>query len=134
MARKNVIKVEFDSPFTVLGIASNEKIWKVAWGINQALGLELTSRQEESNVNMEVLDLYTDYESNIDFDFLLFENTQPTRKVPPLARKFRFWLVIRQKRETTPEISKLLEQLGAVDLVTFAVDLTQEKDIKKLLP
>ena len=134
MARKNVIKVEFDSPFTVLGIASNEKIWKVAWGINQQLSLALASQQDDAAAHIEVADLYSDAESDPDFDYLLFENTHQSRKVPKLARNFRFWLVLRHKRDEAPDVSALLRALGEVDVVTLAHDLTQEKDIKKLLP
>ena len=134
MARKNVIKVEFETPLTVLGIASNEKIWKVVWGLNQELGLELSSSNQDVSTHLELADLYTDSETDFNFDYSLFENTLQSRKVPPLARKFRFWLVIRQKRDTAPDVTALLSQLGKIDVVTLAHDLTQEKDIKKLLP
>ncbi len=133
MARKNLIKLDFDSPTSVLGIASNEKIWKLCWGINQELNLNLSSAEErlaevEGNVN------YTDFESSSDFDFFLIENNFPGKKVSKLAKKFRYWLVIRQVREEQPELPELLTQLARVEAISLALDLSEEKDIKKLLP
>lgn len=133
MARKNLIKLEFDTPAFVLGLASNEKIWKLCWGINQELNLSLASAEEQvAEVSGNVI--YTDFESSSDFDFFLIENNFPGRKVSKLAKKFRYWLVIRQIREEEPDLQDLLTKLAQVNSVTLAHDLTEEKDIKKLLP
>ncbi len=133
MARKNLIKLEFDTPASVLGIASNEKIWKLCWGINQELSLSLASAEEQvSEVSGNVI--YTDFESSSDFDYFLFENNFPGRKVSRLAKKFRYWLVIRQVREENPDLETLLANLSKVDTISLAHDLSDEKDIKKLLP
>ncbi len=133
MARKNLFKLDFDTPASVLGIASNEKIWKLCWVINQKLNLRLASAEEHvtevsGNTN------YVDFESNSDFDFFLFENNFPDKKVSRLAKKFRYWLVIRQIGDKQPNLSELLSQLSHIDVISLAYDLTDEKDIKKLLP
>ena len=133
MAKKNVIKLEMDSPATVLGVASNDKIWKVCWKINQGLGLDL-STQEEPAAMLAGPTVYTDFESDSDFDYQFFEADTGSRKVSRLARQFRFWMVIKPKRDLAPDVAALLKQLAGIDSVSLAHDLTEEKDIKKLIP
>ncbi|MEM1000042.1 MAG: hypothetical protein AAGN35_23510 [Bacteroidota bacterium] len=133
MAKKNVIQVEFDSPASVLGVASNDKIWKVCWNINQQLGIQLATAPEDVT-RVKGPAMYTDLERDPDFDYYFFENTHKTSKVPRLARQFRYWLVIRHRREVAPEIRTILRRLAQVDNISLAHDLSHEKDIKKLLP
>jgi hypothetical protein len=133
MAKKNVIQLEFDSPASVVGVASNDKIWKVCWNINQQLGLELSSAKDDV-MRATGPEMYTDLETDADFEFTFFENTFKTSKVPKLARNFRYWLVIRPKREVAPEIRTIVRSLSQVDNISLAHDLSNEKDIKKLLP
>jgi len=133
VARRNVIKLEYDTPATVIGIASHEKIWKLCWKVNQELQIALASAEEQVAEVAETV-VYTDFESDQDFDFFLFENAFQSRKVSALARKFRYWLVIRHVREEAPDVSTLQRKLSGIDIVSLAHDLSDEKDIKKLLP
>lgn len=133
MARRNVIKLEYDTPATVIGIASHEKIWKLCWKVNQELQITLASAEEQVAEVAERA-VYTDFESDQDFDYFLFENAFQSRKVPVLARKFRYWLVIRHIRDEAPDISAFLQKLSHINIVSLAHDLSDEKDIKKLLP
>lgn len=133
MAKRNVIKLDMDLPETVLGIASNDKVWKVCWKINQGLGLQLASRDDSSTL-LAGPAVYTDEESDEDFFYQFFEPDFESRKVPRLARQFRFWLVIKPKRDLAPDVPQLLQNLSGIDAVSLAHDLSQEKEIKKLLP
>ena len=133
MAKKNVIKLEFDFPAAVLGIASNDRVWKVCWKINQQLGLELATAEDDVH-RVKGPELYTDNDSDPDFEYVFFENSLKSKKTPPLARQFRYWLVIKPNRELEPPVSHLLAELSKIDVVSLAHDLSNEKDIKKLLP
>lgn len=132
MTKKKVTKLEIEIPITVLGIASNDKVWKVCWKINQQLETKLASRADSSVLAES--ETYVDFESDPDFDFLLIENAFQGRKVTRLAKKFRFWLVIKQKRDAKADIKSLLSSLSQIDIISLALDLSTEKDIKKLLP
>lgn len=133
MAKKNVIQLEYDAPASVLGIASNDKVWKVCWQLNQALELNLASAEDDmTRVRGPVL--YTDDESQPGFGYVFFEQTLKTSKLPRLARQFRYWLVIKPYRDELPDIPAMLQTLRQVDAISLAHDLSQEKDIKKLLP
>ena len=133
MAKKNVIKLEFDVPAHVLGVASNDRIWKICWKINQALDLQLATAEEDVH-RVKGPELYTDFETDHDFDYIFFENNLKASKVPKLARQFRYWFVIKAKKEAEPDLAKFLEALRGIDIVSLAHDLSNEKDIKKLLP
>jgi hypothetical protein len=133
MAKKNVIQLDFDSPSVVIGVASNDKVWKVCWNINQQLSLQLASAEDDVT-RVKGPELYTDPDTDPDFEYYFFENTFKSSKVPQLARQFRYWLVIRPKKDLLPEVKTILRALAEIDNISLAHDLTQEKDIKKLLP
>ena len=133
MAKKNVVLLESDSPSTVVGVASNDKIWKVCWNINQQLTLQLASAEEDVT-QVKGPELYTDFDSDTDFDYFFFENSFKSNKVPKLARQFRYWLVIRPKKDRIPEVKGIVRALTEIENISLAHDLTNEKDIKKLLP
>ncbi|HHG85464.1 MAG TPA: hypothetical protein ENJ82_12025 [Bacteroidetes bacterium] len=133
MAKKNVIKLEFDSPVAVIGVASNEKIWKICWGINQKLNLKLATEQQDV-MRVKGPETYSDIDSNPDFEFYFMENTFKSNKVSKLAKQFRFWLVIRPAKDELPDVAALLKMLAQIDNISLAHDLSNEKDIKNLLP
>lgn len=133
MAKKNVHLLESDSPSSVVGVASNDKIWKICWNINQQLGLQLASAPEDVT-QVKGPELYTDFDSDADFDYYFFENSFKSNKVPKLARQFRYWMVIRPKKDRILEVKGILRALTEIENISLAHDLTNEKDIKKLIP
>lgn len=134
MAKKNVLDLDFEHDATVIGIASNEKIWKLCWMLNQALSLNLATAEDDVN-RVKGPALYTDYDSDAALDYTLFENNLKPSQGTKLARQFRFWLVIKSKRDGVVIDSQPIRQsISSIDIVSLVHDLSEEKDIKKLLP
>lgn len=133
MGKKQYIHLDYDAPAFVMGLASNDRIWKVCWNINQQLNINLSTGIQDVGL-VRGPELYTDHESSEDFDYLFFENTVKGKKVAPRAAQFRFWFVLKPKRETEPDLTQLIENLNTLENVSLVVDLSSEKDIKKLLP
>lgn len=133
MAKKNVLDLQHDHPVTVIGIASNEMIWRLCWKVNQALGLNLAA--EDGDVTrVREPQRYEDYETDPDTDFLLFEQELKPSQGSRLARQFRYWLVVKPKRDVLPGTADLIHRIGTIDVVSMCHDLTAEKDILKLIP
>lgn len=78
--------------------------------------------------------LYTDFESDPNFEYTFFENNLKPTQGTKLSRQFRYWLVIVGKKEEKLDSQQLLQNIGTIDIVSLAHDLSEEKDIKKLLP
>lgn len=133
MGKNNYIKFDFEAPAYVVGVASNDRIWKLCWNINQLLDLNLASARQEV-VDFRPTDIYEDTESSLDYEFAFFENNFKSRKVPKKAREFRFWFVIKLRKEKEPDITSFIRKLNQVENISLAVDLSQEKDIKSLIP
>ena len=133
MAKKNHIRVEADPEVWVIGIASNEKIWKVCWDLNQAAQLNMSSGRQDLT-SLHVGEFYVDTGSSEDFHFYLFENLNKGKKVSRLAKQFRLWLIVRAQREKHPDIPAFIENLKKAAVVSLAVDLSDEKDINILIP
>ncbi len=135
MAKKNFLNLDFEHEATVVGIASNEKIWKLCWKLNQVLGCNLATAEEDVT-RVKGPALYTDFETDHAFDYTLFEaNLKPTQG-SKLARQFRFWLVLKPKRDGDEPIdtAPILQALTGIDIISLVHDISEEKDIKKLLP
>jgi hypothetical protein len=133
VAKKNILDLDFDQQATVIGIASNDKIWKLCWKLNQVLSINLATAEEDvTRVSGPVL--YTDFDTDPHFDFTFFENNLKPTQGTKLSRQFRYWLVIKGKQDELPDNAPILRAIAAIDIVSLAHDLSLEKDIKKLLP
>lgn len=133
MAKKNVLDFGTDQSAIVIGIASNDKIWKLCWKLNQTLSINLATAEDDvTRVKGPIL--YTDFESDPNFEYTFFENNLKPTQGTKLSRQFRYWLVIVGKKEEKLDSQQLLQNIGTIDIVSLAHDLSEEKDIKKLLP
>ena len=133
MAKKNVLDFGTDQSAIVIGIASNDKIWKLCWKLNQTLSINLATAEDDvTRVKGPIL--YTDFESDPNFEYTFFENKLKPTQGTKLSRQFRYWLVIVGKKEEKLDSQQLLQHIGTIDIVSLAHDLSEEKDIKKLLP
>jgi hypothetical protein len=133
VAKKNVLDFGTDQSAIVIGIASNDKIWKLCWKLNQTLSINLATAEDDvTRVKGPIL--YTDFESDPNFEYTFFENNLKPTQGTKLSRQFRYWLVIVGKKEEKLDSQQLLQNIGTIDIVSLAHDLSEEKDIKKLLP
>jgi hypothetical protein len=133
VAKKNVLDFGTDHSATVIGIASNDKIWKICWKLNQALAINLATAEDDvTRVKGPVL--YTDFDADPHFEYTFFENHLKPSQGTKLSRQFRYWLVISSKKEEEVDAQSFLQKIGTIDIVSLAHNLSEEKDIKKLLP
>ena len=121
-------------PAIVLGIASNEKIWKLCWKINQELEIDLSTGESQANA-LNSRGIYTSLQENNAFEFTLFDkNLTSSRKIPKNLKEFRYFFVIRQLSDREPEVKNYLKALNSIDIISIAVDVTEVKDIKSIIP
>ncbi len=133
MAKKNILDFGTDQSAIVIGIASNDKIWKLCWKLNQTLSIDLATAEDDVT-RVKGPTLYTDFESDPNFEYTFFENNLKPTQGTKLSRQFRYWLVIVRKKEERLDSKQLLQNIATIDIVSLAHDLSEEKDIKKLLP
>lgn len=135
VAKKNFLNLDFEQEATVIGIASNEKIWKLCWKLNQVLGCNLATAEEDVT-RVKGPALYTDLETDDAYDYTFFEVNFKPNQGTKLARQFRFWLVLKPKRDGDGpiEILPIMQAIAGIDIISLVHDISEEKDIKKLLP
>ncbi|MCB9231289.1 MAG: hypothetical protein H6581_06490 [Bacteroidia bacterium] len=131
MSKKKYIKLEVENPGFVFGVASNEKIWKLCWEINQELELNLAAESPEFAGEREG---YSDRETDSNFEYFLLENNRNDKKIPRMAREFRFWFIIKPLKDLTPDLPKLKASLNKIAVISLAIDLSSQQDINKLIP
>ena len=134
LAKKNYIKVDMEIPTIVLGIASNEKIWKLCWKINQKLEINLGTGSSDLS-QLKTRDIYEDQESDPAFEYTFFSRKViPVRKPPKDIKVFRYFFVIRSLGKENPDPQPYIEALNRIDIISIAMNLTQVKDINKIIP
>jgi hypothetical protein len=134
VAKKNVLNLDFEHEATIIGIASNEKIWKLCWKVNQVLALNLATAEDDVT-RVKGPALYNDFETDPIYDYTLFENDLKPSQGSKLARQFRYWLVIKAKRDgEVLEVEPLKQAISTIDIVSLVHDISEEKEIQKLIP
>lgn len=144
----------FDYQCVVIGLASNERIWKLCYEVNLHLGLNLAEKEleqgktggENSPPNtlpqglFEPLDFtpddrplayYEDLYTDPRFEFIL-RKPDPAL-LPKEARPFRFFFLVRAHDGPLPEPADLIERLNKSSVVLSAVDISHIKNIKQLV-
>ncbi len=143
-----------DDDDQLIGIASDERIWKLCFEVNNSLkinlidrglppplspdspppeGTKLTSlfQPGRGGKNTRNLTYYEDTESFRGREFVLC--SLEARQLPKEAKAFRYFLLIRAVEVPPPETETLLQQLNELPSVRSAVDITHFKNIKSLI-
>lgn len=154
MAKRVHIKGAFEYENLVIGIASDQRIWKLCFEVNKALSINLVGNRFQAEMIPEEapapnapeslfeddtfpppsrsLIYYEDTESQRGHEYILCE-IEPIQ-LPKAAKAFRYFLLIRAVDTPAPNIDAILLQLHALESVRSAVDITHVKNIKSLLP
>ncbi len=150
MSKQIHINKQFDYHYIVIGIASHEHIWKLCWEINKQLSISLKKQYieyEQGTVppskppNTQSLfskeptyfedsAYYEDTESHPRTEFALF---RPTVSLKTLEA-FGYIFLIRSNTDSIPDISSFLQQLNQVSAVISAVDISDIKNVNKIIP
>ena len=155
MAKRIQIQKEDDYHYQIIGIASDERIWKVCYEINNLLKLRLKARpldyaiphddtdlsenqqilfeQMEESGGLEDSRYYEDIETNKRVEYALF--VQPVRSsLPKETKPFRYFFLIRSADQSPQDTGQIINALGSSTVIRSAVDITHIKQIKKLIP
>ncbi|MEZ4829524.1 MAG: hypothetical protein R3C61_25055 [Bacteroidia bacterium] len=153
MTKRIDIQNLFDYQYVVIGIASNDHIWKLCYEINRQLGLNLTEREldegkTEENASSDTtstglfdatdlsfgdrpLAYYEDMISDSRYEYIL--RKPDPNYLPKEARPFRFFFLVRTHDNPLPESADLIGRLSLSASVLSAVDISHIKNIKQLV-
>jgi hypothetical protein len=155
-----VKRIHIDDPlekhYMLIGIASDERIWKLCWEINQELKINLRKVDPEAFLgekaegdeapeaaprlfepsqmppNDTFPEYYEDAESDSRYEYALFANDR--RISPKKVRPFSYFLLIRYGNTTAPHADQLLETLRHTPAIRSAADITGVENINDILP
>ena len=152
LAKKLHIDQEFDDQHDLIGIASDERIWKVCYEINNLLKINLIekgiqsnaeagkSMQEEAHTGLFSeqsdprfrfpLARYEDLESVPRKEFILA--TFDRSVLPKEAKAFRYLLLIRYETNAAPPAEEAIIRLKDSNIIRSAVNLSHVNNIKSL--
>ncbi|RMG18894.1 MAG: hypothetical protein D6730_22305 [Bacteroidetes bacterium] len=149
MARRRVhIEKSFDYHRFVIGVASNERIWKLCWELNRELGISLKKRdiagdlppeadqqaaQEPALFQGQEVEApgayYEDTESKARMEFVVCTPKAMMRELTA----YRYLFIIRFSAPA-PDISSFLSKIQSIPAVIAAVDLSTFKNINQIVP
>lgn len=154
MSKRFQISQADDYQYFVIGIASDERIWKVCWEINQHLDLQLlfreinpeTVKQINENPSTGIISLfsrtdwqktdwwreyYEDTSSHSELEFALFANDLSIS--PKKVHPFRYFFLIRASGDNWHGLKSMLSQLNQIRAIRSAVDITGVKNINSII-
>jgi hypothetical protein len=152
--KKIKLEESFDYQHLIIGIASDEPIFKLCWEINESLiwalkkvELDILNFSEPMdslaqkikpllfdplNFKTEPPAYYEDHDSFPRQEMALFEAS--IQKIPKEIRAFRYILLLRSVNAQLPESVSLIQTLNELSFVISAIDITHLKNIKQILP
>lgn len=156
MAKYVHLEENYSYHFVLIGIASDERIWKVCHEINRLLSINLknveqpslsifpsspTKAQSEEN-KPDLFDgnvsnyqkqgsYYEDFFSESAFSYSFFE-PNPTISLKKV-RPFRYFLLIRAEERSILRIGKLLQMLNTSTSIRSAVDISDATNINEII-
>lgn len=155
MTKRVHIQGAHDYDDFIIGIASDEKVWKLCFEINNLLGISLLEKDlpdEEDGGGKEIKEgkedsLFTPKSlSPIKRPLRNYEDTNSSRgreyalfaiksaDLPATIRAFRYFLLIRATDPPPPDLVSTVRKLNSSALIRSAVDLSNVKNIKSLIP
>ena len=127
MAKKTTIKDSFSGNDSIIGIASDEKIWKLAWELNRVLKMNLEI-SPQTGILEGAEQGYEDRESSDSFEFFLIENRPGKKKLPAIVKEFRFWFFLRPQKEPGADVQKWITKIRKVPGIGLATDISGKMD------
>lgn len=131
----------------IIGLASNAKIWKVCFDLNQYLNLSLAAVDAEPldpasqpqkgslfeehpipDYHQPVGQTYQDVDSHSHQEFRMIELQKSS--LPKEVRSFAYFLFIRFDRQFPPSMEKLLASISESREILSAVDCTHLHQLK----
>ncbi|MEL6590923.1 MAG: hypothetical protein AAFQ68_12615 [Bacteroidota bacterium] len=155
MTKRVHIQGAHDYDESIIGIASDEKVWKLCFEINNLLEINLLEKglsSEDDPRTQEIekaeedslftrkslspikrpLRNYEDTNSDRGREFALF--AIKSADLPATIRAFRYFLLIRAIDPPPPDLVSIVSKLNSSALIRSAVDLSNVKNIKSLIP
>ncbi|MFK7924196.1 MAG: hypothetical protein AB8H47_19715 [Bacteroidia bacterium] len=155
MTKRVHIEGAHDYDEYIIGIASDERVWKLCFELNNILNINMLDERSSTNedvkeneINPQNKDLlfetkalesvkrplqyYEDTNSIRGREFALF--VADSTNLPKTVRAFRYFLLLRIIDPPPPDLNKLIELLNGSALVRSAVNITHVKNIKSLIP
>lgn len=124
--KKHKLYTEISYDFGLIGISSHEKPYKLAWAINQKLGIELTLAKEleiEEKVKEEKMFFarYNFIDEN-DLDYNLLSNKAENGFLIPDLKNFDFFMQL--SGNVSSDIrDKIIKEIRNIDIVNAAMKL-----------
>lgn len=143
-----------DYQHLIIGVASDEPIFKLCWEINEKLIWSLKKAEldisdfsegtdslaqkakpllfDPDKFKVESSDYYEDHDTFPRQEMAVFEVSP--QKIPKEIRAFRYILLLRSVNAQLPESVSLIQTLNELSFVISAIDITHLKNIKQILP
>ncbi len=148
MAKLIQINSDSSDNYRLIGIASDERIWKLCHEINMSLGIEMkrvdTSLPVEKPISVEPNlfqdaseempdehPYYEDIDSEAGFTYSLFTNKHTIS--PKKVRAFRYFFLIRDEGNADIRIEEILKMLHTSPSIRTAVDISDATNLNEII-
>lgn len=136
---KSVLKIEFDYNFSLIGISSYLRDYRISWTLNKVLGIELKKEKdyEIALKNLEELQIFSHYSYMCELtqrNYHLFSNKCPLGFLLPEIKHIDYLLMLKGNfnKQDIEELCKLVRQEKHINFV-YKVNVKTLKSKKNLI-
>jgi len=133
------LEVEYDYDFILIGISCHAKDYRMCWGLNSALSLDLQNQTEDIEIvhknpnrsSFHSVYVYYNEENHTEYNLVL--NKSNGNWLIPEQRQADYFLLVRNNFED--DINELITSVRKIDFVltAFEVDVSSLKSRQNLM-
>lgn len=129
--KKHTIKLSFEYSFDMIGICSHHRDYRLAWNLNEALGLHLIKEEEDIlvyNKKGEINSYHSKfvfYDETNKTEFILVKNKSLNQYLVPEKAVIDFFLIL--NNNVGIDVDELAERMKAVSSILAVYPLNPEE-------
>ncbi len=132
--KKTRLQIEYDYDFFLLGIVTAVKEYKLAWYLNDALGVDLTKQEDivipkvdTNNLTISNLMFKTEHATiRLIGNRSVEESSDIKSNLLPELQNFTHFFVLQDESEAFDKIA-LMDQLKSIEIIDYVVAIEPEK-------
>jgi hypothetical protein len=136
---KHTLEINYDYDFVLIGISSHEKDYRICWGLNNKLGLDLVKVEpleikDKKQDDLSHFSLFSCERPDEFMEYFIIANRSEKGMLIPEQKQMDYFFIIRGEIENDT-VMEMIKQIKEIDLVqtAFRIDVASLKSKQNLI-
>lgn len=136
---KYTLELDYDYDFVLIGISSHEKDYRICWGLNTKLGLDLVKIEpleikDKKQDELSHFSLFSCERPDEFMEYFIIANRSEKGMLIPEQKQMDYFFIIRGEIEND-DVMEMIKKIKEIDLVqtAFRMDVASLKSKQNLI-